>query len=245
MKIHKYNRAGLLGAALGIASLAAGFAAVADEQRGVFPLHSKPYGKSYGEWAVAQIQWTMSIPIATSPWANDTTGEFAAIGQSGPVWFLGSSLGGSLTRTFTMPAGKAIFVPVNLWVFGAVAFDCEPSVPGVVCDVPTLYAAAAEAADAAVVLAVSVDGRPIRNLRNYRAVSPGPFGVTVPADNISGVPAGTHFPQVADGYFVILEPLSVGRHTIWVNVVNANGFETTLAYNITVAPPREREESED
>ena len=94
------------------------------------------YGKTYGEWVVAYWQWALSFPTAASPLISDPDGSLAGLGQSGPVWFLGSTLGDSVTRTFTMPAGKAIFVPVQQWIFGATAFDCDPSVPGVPCDVP-------------------------------------------------------------------------------------------------------------
>src|SRR5882672_9250621 len=72
---------------------------------GVFQVNSKPYyGKTYGQWVVAYWQWAMSIPIANNPWANDPTGAYAAIGQSGPVWFLGGTLGDSVTRNITIPA---------------------------------------------------------------------------------------------------------------------------------------------
>src|SRR5262249_11372166 len=97
---------------------------------GVLRVSSKPYyGKTYGQWVVAYWQWAMSIPMASNPWANDPTGQFAALGQIGPVWFLGGSLGDSVTRTLTIPAGKAIFLPVHQWVFGATVGDCDPSNP--------------------------------------------------------------------------------------------------------------------
>jgi hypothetical protein len=247
MKSYIFGKTNLLRLVAGIALSGGGFiasdvAARAEGDPRVFPIQSTPYGRSYGQWAVAQIQWTMSIPIATSPWATDTTGEFAGIGQSGPVWFLGGSLGGSFTRRFNMPAGKAIFVPVNLWIFGATAFDCDPSNPGVVCDIPSLITAAAAAADSAVLLEVDVDGQPIRQIQRYRATSPAPFSVTVPEDNISSVPAGTYYPQVADGYFLILKPLRTGEHTIRVRVINANGFEGDLIYNINVVPSSQGEQ---
>src|SRR6185503_20758365 len=76
---------------------------------GVFQVNGKSYyGKTYGEWVVSYWQWAMSIPLANNPWANDPDGSFAATGQSGPVWFLGGSLGDSVTRTLSIPADKAI-----------------------------------------------------------------------------------------------------------------------------------------
>lgn len=105
----------------------------------VLKVNSKPYyGKTYGEWVVAYWQWAMSFPTAASPWLSDTDGSLAALGQSGPVWFLGGTGGDSVTRSFTVPADKAIFLPVHQWIFGATVFDCDPSNPGVPCNVPTL-----------------------------------------------------------------------------------------------------------
>src|SRR5207302_9915007 len=124
----------------------------------VVPVNSTAYGRSYGQWAIAYWQWALGIPAAYSPLLDDT-GEFASVGQSGPVWFLGGSFGDSKERSLSIPAGKAIFMPVHQWIFGSCAGDCDPSNPGVACDVPTLRASAAAAAQAATVLEVSIDGR--------------------------------------------------------------------------------------
>ncbi len=223
--------------AAAILAMAIGAGAQVSADPGVFPVNSKPCGKTYGQWVVSYWQWAWSIPLATNPWANDSAGEFAAIGQSGPVWFLGGSLGDSVTRQLSIPAGKAVFLPVHPWIFGAVAGDCEPSNPGVVCDEPTLQAAAAQAAEAVASMDVTIDGLVISDAAAYR-VATSSFSVTVPDDNLLQVPAGTWSPQVADGYYLILAPLSAGSHTIWLHVVSTLGFEYTLTYLITVpAPP--------
>jgi hypothetical protein len=198
------------------------------------------YGKTYGEWVVAYWQWAMSIPMATNPWANDPTGAYAAIGQSGPVWFLGGSLGDSVTRYLTIPADKAIFLPVHQWIFGATVFDCDPSNPGVTCDVTALRQSAAESTKAAVLLEVFIDGQPVSDVKDYRTKSPGTgFSVTIPEDNLptffgQPVPAGTYGPHVADGYYMLLSPLSAGSHTISVHVVSSLGIEYVITYNIIV-----------
>jgi len=65
--------------------------------------------------------------------------------------------------------------------------------------------------------------------------------VTVPDDNLvtfAGgpvVPAGTYGPQVADGYYLILKPLSAGQHTIFLHVVSTLGIEYTITYNVSVS----------
>lgn len=219
--------------AVSLLALAANRAVAADSP--VLHVSSKPYyGQTYGQWVVGYWQWAMSFPTATSPWLSDPDGSLAGLGQSGPVWFLGGTAGDSVTRTFTMPAGKAIFLPVHQWIFGATVFDCDPSVPGVPCDVATLKKAAADAAKAVTLMEVWVDEQPVGDVKDYRVKSPSSFSVTVPADNVSGVPAGTYSPQVADGYYMLLAPLSVGPHSISLHVISSLGFEYSITYNITV-----------
>jgi len=48
----------------------------------------------------------------------DQTGANAAIGQSGPVWFLAGTTGGTAERAITVPAGKSLFFPLvnNVWI---------------------------------------------------------------------------------------------------------------------------------
>jgi hypothetical protein len=206
---------------------------------GVLPPHSNPHGKSYGEWVVAWWQWALSIPEAQNPVA-DTTGEFCGVGQRGSVWFLAWSFGESVEKSCTVPAGKAIFTPVFNWIFGAGVFDCEPTVPGVSCDVEVLRQAAADNTEAAEILEVTIDGVAIKDVGSYRAASPEPFAVTFPEGAVFEIPAGAHFPHLADGYWLMLAPLSVGEHEIRVHV-RAPGtifglVEFESVYHLTVAP---------
>lgn len=185
---------------------------------GILPPGSNPHGHSYGEWTARWWQWALSIPADRNP-LTDTTGEFCGEGQSGPVWFYAGTFGNSAERTCTVPAGKAIFLPVYNWIFGSGVFDCDPTVPGVPCDVDSLRAQAAANTEAAEVLEVSIDGVTVKNVREYRALSPEPFSLTYPEGSVVGEPSGTYFPQVADGYWLMLAPLSKGAHTIRTHVV--------------------------
>jgi hypothetical protein len=179
----------------------------------ILPPQSHPHGHTYPEWAAAWWQWALSIPADRNP-LTDATGEFCGEGQSGSVWFLPGSFGNSVERSCTIPTGKTLFMPVYNWIFGAGVFDCEPTVPGVECSVPDLQAGAAANTEAAEVLEVSIDGVPVQNVRAYRASSPAPFPLTYPENSVVGVPAGTYFPNVADGYWLMIAPLPPGQHEI-------------------------------
>ena len=203
---------------------------------GALPIQSQPHGQSYGAWTVAWWQWALGIAETNNP-LLDTTGEFAGVNQTGQVWFLAGSLAESETRTFTIPAGQSLFLPVHGWIFGATVNDCEPSVPGVTCDEATLRASAAAAATAVTNMQVTIDGQPVTGLQNYRALSPETFTVTLPPGNLLGLPAGTYGPHVSDGYWLMLTPLSVGEHTIVVHAENPSFDITyTVTYHITVEP---------
>jgi hypothetical protein len=210
---------------------------------GVFPLDSNPYGNSYGEWSARWWQWALSIPVATNP-VLDETGANCAEGQSGPVWFLaGSFFGGTFERTCSIPPGKALFLPIVNAAFGAAVGDCDPTNPGVPCDVAVLRQAAKESMDP-VTIEASIDGVPLRGLIDYRVQSP-VFSVSLPEGNVPeslGLPApsGTYEPMVSDGYWLMFIPLSAGAHTIhFKNSITSGPFagtETEVTYHLTVGP---------
>lgn len=125
----------------------------------VLPPHANAYGNSYGEWSARWWQWVLAIPEATNP-NLDTTGADCAEGQTGKVWFLAGTFGASVTRACTVPTGRGLFFPILNTVFGAGVFDCEPTNPGVPCDVQALRAAAEAQLDDPTTLEVSIDGTP-------------------------------------------------------------------------------------
>src|SRR5262249_3950679 len=124
----------------------------------VLPVHSSPFGSTYEEWSARWWQWVLSIPAATNP-LNDTTGAQCAQEQTGKVWFLAGTFVGAVTRTCSLPQGKAVFFPIVNATFGAAVGDCEPTAPGVPCIVSVLRTAA-EASMDSVTLEASIDSAP-------------------------------------------------------------------------------------
>jgi hypothetical protein len=189
---------------------------------GVLPPNSKPYGKSYGEWSAKWWQWVLSIPEPHNP-NDDLTGANSARGQSGPVWFLAGNFGGTNTRTFTVPAGKALFFPLVNQEWDN--FLCSQTDTDYT--IAELRAQAKPNIDLATNLACEVDGVPIKDLTNvlttrYRVESV-VFSIKLPANSVwlvlfpsfcpDALP-GTYGPAIDDGIYLMLAPLPVGQHTI-------------------------------
>jgi hypothetical protein len=204
-----------------------------DMNAGVSPIQSKPFGHSYGEWSAKWWQWAYSIPKANNP-VSDTTGLNCAVNQNGSVWFLAGTYGGSTTRSCSIPSGKGIMFPI-FNVEGAFAEE-----KGVQTE-QELRTMVKDYIDKTTVLEASVDGKQLTNLKNYRVESP-KFVFDYPEDNVVGLPAGTKSEAVSDGYWIILEPLSPGKHEIHFKGANSQftttgiqNFATEVTYNLEVS----------
>ena len=208
--------------------------AQADEQ--IIFVNANAYGNTYGEWSAEWWQWAYSIPAATNP-ILDTTGTNCTQKQSGPVFFLAGTSGGpAVTRSCTVPAGKALFFPILNALFGAAVGDCDPTNPKVACNLADLRVLTAAAMDS-VTLKATVDGQPLGNLDQQRVQSP-VLTITYPDKSITGVAKGTYTPNVSDGYWLLLPPLSPGKHTIYFKGVSTGGpFKgavVEVTYNLLV-----------
>jgi hypothetical protein len=170
----------------------------------VYPIQSKPFGKSYGEWSAQWWQWAVSIPTNKNP-LKDNTGVNCAQGQEGPVWFLAGTFGGVAERTCVIPSEKAIIFPV----FNA---ECSYVEYPQYKTESELRTCAKDQLDKSTNLDASVDGVTIQNLQQYRAVSP-QFDLILPNSNVFGLTPGTT-QSVADGFWIILQPFPAGKHEV-------------------------------
>jgi hypothetical protein len=189
-------------------------------------------GKTYGQWSAAWWQWAANISEPNSP-VTDDTGADCAVNQTGPVWFLAGSTGGpTVTRSCTIPSDKAILFPI-------INGECS-SVEGDGTTDAALRACAKDLMDHVTKTSARVDGTAIDlgppgpNAR-FRFDSP-LFTITFAPDNGFGAPAGTGS-AVADGYWVLVKPLAVGKHTIDFHgkaVFPDFKFKVRVHYNLTV-----------
>jgi hypothetical protein len=144
---------------------------------------------------------------------------------TGDVVFLAGTTGGSATRSCTIPAGTSILVPL-------INVECSTAEGNG--DTPAeLRACARGFADQFTDLSLTIDGVAIADLQRFRVQSP-VFQFTAAEGNVFGVPAGTTR-SVADGYWVLIRPLSPGTHTIsFGGAFPPGGFTTSATYMLTV-----------
>jgi hypothetical protein len=212
---------------------------------GVAPPNARPHGKSYAEWSAAWQSWVLAQPVAVNPILSDPTGAQCAQGQ-GSVWFLGAAITFTgeplppVTRTCTMPTGTALLFPIlngfedNNGASGAdirspeqLNTDCNKKIQ----DPATLF--------------VTIDGRDLTNLKAYK-IPERTFFFYILEDSLrayieslfpglvltkSPPPPGA----VSCGYYVMLNPLAKGTHTLHFGGRTAS-FSVDATYTLNVVP---------
>ncbi len=194
-----------------LVALAAGSASGAMPRAArAIPPTAHPHGHSYSEWAARWWEWALTQPASASPLV-DETGASCERGQAGRVWFLAGSLTSSpVTRECTVPNGTMLFVPIVNYVY--CAFDSDPPEQQTSEYVREQVAFVRDAASG---LALTVDGRPVRDLATRYFETSTIFRVVLPEDNLFGLPAGMILAPCADaGYYVMLPPLPPGVHMV-------------------------------
>ena len=201
----------------------------------IYPIDSKPFGISMADWSVIWWKWLLGAPQESSP-AWDDTGKNCNVSQTNPnVWFLAQTGSGPAERTCTIPADRAILFPVAINEC-SFAENVELKTERELLD-------CAKSGNEVTVIKAIVDGKPIEDLQSYR-VSSKIFDVTMPANNIFGVPnCPCKTKAVSDAFMVFLKPLSPGKHTLeWeqINMDNpttgTQSFAYKVKYNLNVAP---------
>jgi len=215
---------------------------------GVAPPNSTPGDMTYGEWGGAWWSWALGIPAASNP-VIDETGEFGDVDQQGSVWFLAGTFGATAERTLSVPTGKKLFFPIinSVWwapddvEFAAmIAEDVLGLDPEEFTDKELIeLMAVLQVTFDTLQMHCTVDGVEITNLEDYFAVSP-PFPI-IDTDLLDDweVPISQPNCAIAAGYWLMLNPLKKGEHTIHFsadgqgNPVFAD-FALDVTYHLTV-----------
>lgn len=213
----------------------------------ITPPASMPCGLSCGEWGARWWQWLYSIPYANNPNA-DTTGAYATLGQSGPVWFLAGTFGGpAVSRSITVPFGKSIFFPIVNYLSD---FPCpcnganfQPDNGQSLQDFlaygnANFWGASNYMAVPDLTLEAEVDGVALANLTNYQALSSlFTFTADPSLSQADCCVSGSLQYGVSDGYWIMLNPLPAGPHTIHFKAtIPSFSFAVEVTDHLVVTP---------
>ena len=161
-------------------------------------------GKPLVEYANIWWQWTYTMPQNLSP-VRDMTGENCHQGQKGNVWFLAGGYGSSMiNRKCEVPAGKHIFFPViNMIYYPRNGYSLS-------CDIAKRSAALNN--NELPYIEIELDSVKAVSPANTRLASENCF------DLLGLIPRELNppkvYPSASDGYWVMLKPLSKGKHIL-------------------------------
>jgi hypothetical protein len=217
----------------------------------IIPPSSLPYGYSYAEWSAKFWQWTLGQSTDDVQYLGNPN---ICSGSASRVRFLGpSTIGGDAihiaTNSFTIPAGTPLFFSIfSLWQDNG---NC-PLSAFTTFTAAQLAAFDQESWSAVTETSCTIDGIAIEGMDDptnsvYNVVST-PFSYTTAGKNNVLVAVGatcvpgdfTIYPAVADGMYLMLAPLSPGKHKIHavavVGPASAPYAVSDKTINLTVEP---------
>jgi hypothetical protein len=195
---------------------------LADDSKSASPLMSpteKVAGMNQELWSREWWQWAGSFEQFDSPVA-DRSGIRCGLKQSGAVWFLAGTYGTRRTiRTCTIPAGKHLFFPLINYVVSpryTNSLTCEQA-----------KTMAASMTDNATSLVLELDGKLFKGLSTHRQA-------TIACFDVAGRVGGGVAPSAANGYYVMLRPLSRGTHTLNFGGILPDDMSQAVTYTLHV-----------
>jgi hypothetical protein len=196
----------------------------------IFPPEAKPYGLTYADHIKNFWKWILKIPSNQNP-NNDATGAKCTTGQqntNSSVFYLAPNNGGTSQRTCKVPAGKGLFIPV----MPMEASDKE--LPKA--SVADLSKSAKDDQDHVNSLYLKIGDKEynFQDLNKYRTRTDG-FDAVFPDNGIFGVIKGGASKAVADGRYIITEPLAKGTYNIHFksSLIDPSNPNTNFAQDIT------------
>jgi hypothetical protein len=175
----------------------------------IFPPGSKPYDLPYDKHIENFWKWILSISAKDNP-INDPTGEKCVTGQSNTnssVFYLAFNNGGVSERSCKVPAGKGLFIPVMQVELS------DKDTPGATIEDLKLSAKTDQDSVNSLYLKIGDKEYNFDDLRPYRTDTDG-FDVDYADNGIFGIVEGGPTKAVADGYYIMTDPLPIGNHTV-------------------------------
>jgi hypothetical protein len=192
------------------------------------PPPAKPHLKAYGDWAALWWQWAVGTPADVNP-VLDQTGVNCAVNQPVPGVFLlaGSFSSGTLHRTCTVPVGTAFLIPMLNDAYFAQQTDPPAQ------RTEAFVRAQVTCVEQSPVLLLNVDGASLPNpvgMLEHSTL----FSVSLPANNVFGVPPQLLSPSADEGYYGFVEPLAPGAHTVHITSSSGCGITEDVTYTLNV-----------
>jgi hypothetical protein len=186
-----------------------GFSTIDANSIKIYSPGDKPYGLSYEQHIKNFWKWVISLPADKSPW-QDQSGKNCTNGQlntNSSVFYLSGNGGGISDRTCKIPAGKGLFIPISPFEIS------DKEAPNK--DVNDLHKIAKKDQDSVTSLYLKIDDKEYsrQDLEKYR-ISTEDFEVVFPKNGIFEEASEGSSKAIADGYYIITEPLPKGTYTI-------------------------------
>jgi hypothetical protein len=164
------------------------------------------------------------------------------VNQSGPVFFVAGARAGNppITRAFSVPGDKFLLFPLINWIAAAGA---DPPFTSTLDEVHAITSGTITPSN----LFATIDGVAVTDLATHREATPGFFTLTKVGSLPAIGPPGTYSDGAADGYWLMLNPLDPGRHTLHFGgttntytfpdgSVTINSFRLDVTAQIDVVP---------
>lgn len=196
-------------------------------------------GRTYADWSAAWWQWAYSLPYDGSP-VFDTAP--CATEQSGPVFFLAgkaclfsdTSCTFTASRSCTVPAGKALYFPIQNVADSIVEESTVAPFFGPI--IAKMRAGLEGIENSTTKVDVVLDSKHLPAFRMQSVA----FDVSVPDHNFfqssnESIGPGTYAFTVDEGYYLMLEPPTKGQHKLHFTATNAFfGNTQDITYNLNI-----------
>jgi len=170
-------------------------------------------GETVSQWTENYSKWWHYNPFENNPVTDDPTGAYACLNNDDKVFYLPGS-GGTDTRTYDVPFGKPVLLPIlNITYFREAegsAGDFGPVDEVLDWVVNSIMKG----------MYARIDGQDIANIEGYR-VTERDFTMTATPGSFIEATRGDPDPEArgpyasgTDGYWLVLDTLSEGEHTL-------------------------------